>query len=113
MDETSQPLLSVIIPTKNEERHLPACLESAAQQDCTQPWEPDRGRSVVHSGLRRDRPALWARLICEPRPGKGLALVRAARRLPAKSCVSQKLTVACPQVGCGRSPGSLRNIPRR
>lgn len=79
MDETSQPLLSVIIPTKNEERHLPACLESAAQQDCTQPWELIVVDSSCTAACGEIAQRYGARLICEPRPGKGLALVRGSQ----------------------------------
>ena len=66
--------LSIIIPTKNEERLLPGCLDSLKKQDTQSSWE-----LLIIDSSDSDKTAqiaikYGARVIKEERLGKGLAL---------------------------------------
>ena len=68
------PTISIVVPAYNEERTLPACLDSLCQQSCTFPYEiigvdntsADRTTNIVRQ--------FGVRLIDEPQ--KGVALAR-------------------------------------
>lgn len=67
------PYISIIIPVRDEEAYLPACLDALSEQDTTEPIEVivvDNG-SIDNTGrIARDRSI---RVIDEPRPGVGQA----------------------------------------
>jgi len=71
---TTTPFLSVIIPAKNEEALLPGCLESLQHQDTTLPWELIIVDSSTTPTTRAIAESYGARVIEQPKPGKGLAV---------------------------------------
>jgi len=68
-----KPIISVVVPVYNEERSLPACLDSLRGQKCSFPFE-----IIVVDNASTDHSADIARqagvrLVSEPRKGVGLA----------------------------------------
>lgn len=75
--ETESPLISVIVPARNEERNIVGCVESLLAQTY-QRFEV----IVVDDGSTDDTPSLLARLARENRSGHALRIVR-VETLPA------------------------------
>ncbi len=49
--DTSLPMISVVVPMRNEERHIAECLESLLRQD----YPPARVEILVVDGMSEDR----------------------------------------------------------
>ena len=75
---TSHTILSIIIPTKDEEEQLPGCLETVQEQDIHLPWElivVDSSSTPISQEIAKK---YGARVIIEQRLGKGIAVYTGA-----------------------------------
>jgi glycosyltransferase involved in cell wall biosynthesis len=79
MDASAKPVFSIIIPTKNEEKQIEACLERVFRQEIDAPYEVILVDSSTNPHTREIAAQLGATVIHEPRPGKGLAAHTGAR----------------------------------
>lgn len=78
MKTEQKPFLSVIIPSRNDEALLRGCLESLARQEIDLPWELIVVDSSTTPACREVAAQYGAKVVHEPRRGKGLALARGA-----------------------------------
>lgn len=75
---TSKPKLSIIIPTKNEAKLLPRCLQSLARQKTSIPFEIIIVDTNSTDGTPKIATSYGARVISEPKKGKVYAFRKGA-----------------------------------